>query len=128
VAGTIRIMTEITGKVTAIMHDTNDLEGAVTFWTTLLGLELVHQEGAYAYLSPLSENGPHLAFQEVPEPRLGKNRLHLDIGVTDRSAFEDRVAALGGSVLDDHQEGSFPAWTVMADPEGNEFCVYQISP
>ena len=120
-------MSEITGKVTTIMHDTNDLEGAVSFWTQLLDLTVVHQEGNYAYLSPLSDGGPHLAFQQVPEPRAAKNRLHMDIGVSDRDAFEGRAAALGGVVLHDNQEGSFPAWTVMADAEGNEFCVYQIS-
>ena len=120
-------MAEITGKVSTIMHDTNDLSGAVSFWTQLLDLTIVHQEGNYAYLSPLSEGGPHLAFQLVPETRAAKNRLHLDIGVSDRDAFEDRVAALGGEILSEHQEGSFPAWTVMADPEGNEFCVYQTS-
>jgi predicted enzyme related to lactoylglutathione lyase len=119
-------MPEITGKVTAIMHDTNDLKGTIAFWTSLLDLTVVQEEGSYAYLSPLSDGGPYLAFQEVPEPRASKNRLHMDIGVTDRDGFEDRVAYLGGEVLHDHKEGSFPAWTVMADPEGNEFCVYQI--
>ena len=117
-------MTELTARVSTIMHDTGDLDAAVAFWTELLGLEVVHREGNYAYLSPLAENGPHLAFQQVPEPRPGKNRLHMDIGVSDRDAFEAKVAQLGGSVLSEHQEGSFPPWTVMADPEGNEFCVY----
>ncbi|MDX1691429.1 MAG: VOC family protein, partial [Acidimicrobiia bacterium] len=78
----------------------------------------------YAYLSRLSEDGPHLAFQQVPEPRAGKNRLHLDVRVDDREAFTDFVLGLGGSVVGEHQEGDFPAWTVLADPQGNEFCVY----
>ena len=92
----MRIMADITAKVTTIMHDTSDLDQAVTFWTELLGLSVVHRENTYAYLSPLSEGGPHLAFQEVPESRAAKNRLHLDIGVPDRMAFEDQVASLGG--------------------------------
>lgn len=118
-------MSDLTPTVTTIMHDTSDLDGSVAFWTELLGLEVVHREGAYAYLSKLNGEGPHLAFQQVPEPRPGKNRLHMDIGVSDRDAFEAKVASLGGEVLAEHQEGSFPPWTVMADPEGNEFCVYQ---
>ena len=126
-ATSLLAMAEITGKVTTNMHDTNDLAGVVSFWTQLLDLTVVHQEGNYAYLSSLSEGRPHLAFQVVPEPRTAKNRLHMDIRVSDRDAFENRGASLGGEVLHDHQEGSFPAWTVMADPEGNEFCVYQIS-
>lgn len=62
--------------------------------------------------------GPTLFFQEVPESKTAKNRLHLDLSSRDRLAEVERLASLGASVLagfDDH--------TVMADPEGNEFCV-----
>ena len=112
------------GAVAAVMHDTTDLEGAVAFWTTLLGLDVVHNDGRFAYLSPLSAGGPHLAFQSVPEPRQGKNRLHLDIKVPDRAQFTALVADLGGSEIEEHQLPGFPVWTVMADPQGNEFCIY----
>ena len=113
------------GRVTAVMLDTSDLDRAVAFWTEILGLEVVHRDERYAYLGRLSEPGPHLAFQLVPEARAGKNRLHLDVRVADREAFAERVVALGGSRSHDHQEGEYPSWTVMADPEGNEFCIYQ---
>lgn len=53
---------------------------------------------------------------EVPEPRQGKNRMHLDIEVASAERFE-RLLAIGASVVARH-----PEWTVMADPEGNEFC------
>lgn len=119
-------MAGITGRVTAITLDTNDIAGAVAFWSQLLDLEVLHEVDNFAALAALSEGGPHLAFQLVPEPRTAKNRLHMDIAVSDREAFEDRIAQLGGEVLHDHQEGDLPPWTVMADPEGNEFCVYQI--
>jgi predicted enzyme related to lactoylglutathione lyase len=116
------------GIVTAVMHDTVDLDGAVAFWTVILGLEVVHRDDTYAYLSKLSEGGPHLAFQLVPEAKAAKNRLHLDIKVPDRAAFAERVVGLGGSVIGEHQEGDYPAWTVMADPQGNEFCIYTPKP
>lgn len=113
-----------TGTVTTVMHDTADLPGAVAFWTDVLGLEVVYESENYAYLSKLSPGGPHLAFQQVPEDKIVKNRLHLDIRVDDRDAFAAHVVKLGGQVLGEHQEGDYPPWTIMADPEGNEFCIY----
>ncbi|GAA4897811.1 hypothetical protein LX16_1050 [Stackebrandtia albiflava] len=62
--------------------------------------------------------GPRLWFQAVPEPRRGKNRLHLDLVAADPVAELDRLTALGAGVL-----AELPEWTVLADPEGNEFCL-----
>lgn len=116
------------GVVTTVMHDTADLDGAVAFWTAVLGLEVVHREDAYCYLGRLGgDASPRLAFQQVPEERREKNRLHLDVRVPDRRAFEARVAELGGRVVGEHQEGDFPAWSVCEDPEGNQFCIYERS-
>ncbi len=119
----------MTGVVTTVMHDTTDLERALTFWTAVLGLEVVHREGHFAYLGRLGgEESPRLAFQQVPEERASKNRLHLDIRVPDRVAFGQRVVELGGAIVTDHQEGDFPTWTVCTDPEGNQFCIYEVTP
>ena len=77
--------------------------------------------------------GPRLLFQRVPESKTVKNRVHLDVNVTDRSmdaeerhmrvdAEVERLIALGATKIEDrgaHGE----TWTVMHDPEGNEFCV-----
>lgn len=115
-------------QVTAIMHDTVDLDEAVAFWTEILGLEVVHRDDRYAYLSKLTPEGPHLAFQLVPELKVGKNRLHLDIRVPDREALAARIVEMGGSVVGEHQEGDYPSWTIMADPQGNEFCIYTPKP
>lgn len=113
------------GRVTAVMHDTSDLDATVSFWTRLLGLEVVHRDATYAYLSKLSDGGAHLAFQLVPEPKAAKNRLHLDVRVPDRIEFENLVRSLGGSKLGEQTVEGYPTWSVMADPEGNEFCIYQ---
>lgn len=68
----------------------------------------------------------HLTIQKVPEPKAAKHRVHLDLFVTDRPATVARLEALGATVLraPDGEEGhlGFVA-TVMADPEGGEFCV-----
>jgi predicted enzyme related to lactoylglutathione lyase len=113
--------------VTTVMHDTGDLSGTPAFWQELLGLEVLYRDESYVYLSPMSDGGPHLAFQLVPEVKAGKNRLHLDLRVGDRDAFRSKVIGLGGSVVGEQpgKEGVFPSWTVLADPEGNEFCIYE---
>jgi hypothetical protein len=62
--------------------------------------------------------GPTLFFQEVGEGRTSKNRVHLDIEVSDRKAQVDRLTAQGATVI-----SQFDTWTVLQDPEGNEFCL-----
>lgn len=61
---------------------------------------------------------PRYFFVRVPEQKVVKNRVHLDIRADDQDAEVRRLIGLGASVLDDR-----PGWTTMADPEGNEFCV-----
>jgi Glyoxalase-like domain len=62
--------------------------------------------------------GPTLFFQEVPEPKPAKNRLHLDLSAPDRRAETERLVALGASVFKEYE-----SHTTLLDPEGNEFCV-----
>jgi hypothetical protein len=62
--------------------------------------------------------GPTLFFQEVPGPKAAKNRLHLDIEVADRVAEVERLTANGAKAI-----AGFDTWTVLRDPEGNEFCL-----
>jgi len=77
--------------------------------------------------------GPRLLFLWVPESKVAKNRMHLDLNVTDReSSLEsrttaidkevDRLVELGASKIAEHGSDE-QNWTVMHDPEGNEFCV-----
>ena len=69
--------------------------------------------------------GPNLLFIKVPESKTVKNRLHLDLGPTDRTRDEevDRLTALGATLADDRRNPDGTGWAVMTDPEGNEFCV-----
>lgn len=66
---------------------------------------------------------PPLAFVGVPETKTTKNRVHLDLGCADRPAEVARLLELGASYLAEHGAGEY-RWTVLADPDGNEFCVY----
>lgn len=66
-----------------------------------------------------------LLFIEVPEEKRAKNRLHLDLVPTDRTRDEEieRVLALGATRVDDQRNADGTGWLVLADPEGNEFCI-----
>jgi hypothetical protein len=76
--------------------------------------------------SPLSERGPGLVFVSVPEGKPVKNRLHIDLAPPpdgDQAAEVRRLEALGARRADIGQDPDAISWVVMADPEGNEFCV-----
>ena len=69
--------------------------------------------------------GVGLLFIPVPEPKSVKNRMHLDLEPIDRTRDEevDRIVALGATVYADHRHEDGTGFVVLADPEGNEFCV-----
>jgi predicted enzyme related to lactoylglutathione lyase len=75
-------------------------------------------------LLPNGRPGPKLLLQRVPEAKSVKNRMHLDIDATDIEAEAARLEALGATRVQPdqvHEHGT--SWILMADPEGNEFCV-----
>ncbi len=74
-----------------------------------------------AVLVEASGTVPRLCFQRVPEPKREKNRVHVDLHCDDVEREVERLAALGGRVLD---RPAGRDWVVLADPEGNEFCVF----
>ncbi|MCP2256881.1 Glyoxalase-like domain-containing protein [Streptoalloteichus tenebrarius] len=90
------------------------------FWTRALGASVVGDWGGFLVLGV--EGAPALGLQRVPEPRAGKNRVHLDFAADDREAEVRRLEELGATRVTEHSAPGL-AWTVLADPEGNEFCV-----
>jgi predicted enzyme related to lactoylglutathione lyase len=114
------------GRLGYVQIDCADPALLAGFWSQLLGLEFEPPEGlpsVYVGLPPTAPGGPAICFQRVPEPKSAKNRLHFDVIVDDVDAATDRIARLGGSRLsEDVSEDGF-RWRVMADPEGNEFCL-----
>jgi hypothetical protein len=103
--------------------DCNDLEILATFWSAALHYDrsLPDLEG-YVALEPPAGEGIPLTLQRVPEPKLTKNRLHLDLLVEDVEAEVNRLLRLGARRLEDHVDYG-THWSVLADPESNEFCV-----
>ena len=116
-------MTDSRMRVNALIVDAADPVRLAAFWSELLGRPVVGRTGPYVWLQ--RENGLGLGFQETDEPKSGKNRMHVDISSSDPAAEQQRVEALGGRRLEQYADGGF---LVMADPEGNEFCIIPEGP
>ncbi|HWD78713.1 MAG TPA: VOC family protein [Kribbella sp.] len=103
--------------------DCTDLEAAAAFWSAALHYRRT-PTGAEGYvaLAPPAGDGIPVTLQRVPEPKLTKNRLHLDLLVEDVEAEVSRLVHLGADRLEQHSEYG-TTWWVLADPESNEFCV-----
>ena len=109
--------------VNSVVINVRDYERQKAFWGAVLGVE-VAQEFApwFLWFAPQHDGGISVALQTVAEPTEGTRRLHLDTTVPDIEAAKQRILELGGRHLADREMGGFH-WTVMADPEGNEFCL-----
>ncbi|MFI0151549.1 VOC family protein [Streptomyces lydicus] len=116
-------MTASPMRINALIIDATDPEGLAAFWSELLGRPVMGRTGPYVWLR--RENGLGLGFQQTAEPNSGKNRMHFDITSADPAAEQQRVEALGGRRLEQYADGGF---LVMADPEGNEFCILPEGP
>ena len=111
-------------RVSEVVVDCADHGRVVDFWAAALGYERRPVNEQYvALVPPAREPGrPPLLFQKVPEPKAGKNRVHLDFTALVMADEVARLVGLGASVIAERSHGDF-RWTVLADPEGNEFCV-----
>lgn len=109
--------------VSSVVINTTDVDRLVEFWSRLLDVEIAHSiPPFFTWLKPQHEGGISVAVQSVPDPTPGRRRLHLDTHVDDMEGAVARILDLGGSHVEDHEVGGF-AWKVMADPDGNEFCI-----
>jgi predicted enzyme related to lactoylglutathione lyase len=116
-------MAERVAAVASVVINVIDIEREKQFWSALLGAEVSREvPGFFAWLAPQHEGGISVALQTVPDPTPGRNRLHIDTLVPDLDAAQARIVELGGSHLEDHEVSGL-RWRVMADPEGNEFCI-----
>ena len=99
------------------------------WWAEFLGWRITFEEDDQVVLEPPEgspEDGvsPDLLFLRVPEGKQGKNRIHLDLRPSDQAVEVARAEALGARRIDIGQSGAV-SWVVMADPEGNEFCILE---
>ncbi|HEY8684798.1 MAG TPA: VOC family protein [Chloroflexota bacterium] len=108
--------------VANVVFDCADHARLAQFWSQVTGYVLDGMGDDWAALHDPRGVGPRLLFYRVPESKTVKNRVHLDISVADRAAAEEQFQALGGRRME-AVSGFGLTWTVMADPEGNEFCI-----
>lgn len=110
----------------AIVIDAADPDVLLDFWVGATGYVPHGAAGPYrSAIPPAGEHGPKLVFQQVDDPQTPtKNRLHLDIVVGDEiSAETERLLGLGATRVTELIEEVGTSWVVLADPEGNEFCL-----
>jgi hypothetical protein len=127
----------MTSRLTEISLDCHNPDLLATFWTGVLGWVVLHREPGLVEIGPAGRDdaellaavrsgpvAPTIFLAQVPEEKVVKNRVHFDVSPVDRSQDDEveRILALGATQADVGQTGE-ESWTVLADPEGNEFCV-----
>ncbi|MDR3084269.1 MAG: hypothetical protein LBV60_25715, partial [Streptomyces sp.] len=114
----------VTARIGNIAFDCDNVLQLATFWSAVLGRAV--DNGSSEYFASIGgadaeRREPAWYFNKVPESKHAKNRVHLDLVDPDPSAV-DELVRLGGTVVGKHQIPG-QRWTVMQDPEGNEFCI-----
>jgi predicted enzyme related to lactoylglutathione lyase len=110
-----------------IVIDCSDLGRSADFWSGVLGYALEGAAvGTYQGLIPADGEGVEVLLQRVPDRKRDKNRLHLDLRTPDLESEVSRVLGLGAVQLTGEPVSEFGwRWHILADPDGNEFCVIQ---
>ena len=111
-------------RLFAVTIDCASPRALAPFWCEALGYRVRGEFDEFVMLVSKDEaDQPVVFLQRVPEPKAAKNRVHLDLRASDPVAEAERLCGLGATRLTDLREQDGFAWLVMADPEGNEFCI-----
>jgi predicted enzyme related to lactoylglutathione lyase len=114
-------------RFTELVIDCHDHRRVGEFWAAVLGYEVTDTsdgpDDCYVELTGPPGSGPTVLVVRTPDEKVTKNRVHIDVNATDRDqdAEVERILALGASRVDIGQGEQ--SWIVLADPDGNEFCV-----
>ena len=127
----------MTVTIASVTFDCADALAVGQFWSAALGRPLdpkassdfatigfAGRRNSVGWAPSERDDGPTWMFIRVPEPKTAKNRMHVDLAAADREAEVARLVELGAKRVTDMDEWGYQ-WTVMQDPEGNEFCVAQ---
>ncbi|ROO61697.1 putative enzyme related to lactoylglutathione lyase [Micromonospora sp. Llam0] len=104
-----------------LVVDAHDPARLARWWAQALGYQIVHEAPDEVEIRRAPDQLPGLIFVPVPESKQLKNRLHIDLRPTDQAAEVERLVDMGARRVDIDQGDV--TWMVLADPEGNEFCV-----
>ncbi|MFJ8076086.1 VOC family protein [Streptomyces sp. NPDC096176] len=105
-----------------IAIDCHDAKTLARFWAEVLDWHVVYEDPEEIVIGADASTLPGIVFLTVPEHKTVKNRLHLDLTPDDQDAEVKRIIGLGARRADVGQ-GEDVTWVLLADPEGNEFCV-----
>ncbi|MGC4111286.1 MAG: VOC family protein [Nocardioides sp.] len=107
--------------------DCSDVARSAQFWTEALGyVDAGGGSTRYCTLLPVDGEGVEILLQRVPDAKVAKTRVHLDLRTPDLDAELARVVGLGARVVSSEPFSEFGwTWHVLVDPDGNEFCVIQ---
>jgi predicted enzyme related to lactoylglutathione lyase len=105
-----------------IVIDAHDPSALARFWAAVLGHDILDEDDEVAIVGADDRSYPGLCFLAVPDTKVTKNRLHIDLDPDDHDAEVERLLGLGAVRVDVGQAPDV-TWEVLADPEGNEFCV-----
>lgn len=117
-------MWNVTSRTAAIAIDAIRPQVVADFWCAALGWEVIEVDAGFISIAPADGTWPTIDICAVPEAKTIKNRLHLDLRADGCSTAEElhRLLDLGAQRVDIGQ-GPDVSWVVLADPEGNEFCL-----
>jgi predicted enzyme related to lactoylglutathione lyase len=116
-------------RIQCITIDAHDLKKVATFWAAALDWKITFEDENEISLELLDESPevgriPDILFIKVPDDKVVKNRLHFDLRPQDQATEVSRLESLGAKKIEIGQSDyDGTTWVVMADPEGNEFCV-----
>lgn len=110
------------GKLSEVVIDCHDCGRLARFWAAVLGGTPVRESSDWVALTG-SGGSTTVSFQQVPEAKAGKNRVHLDVLVADLEAAAARCVELGATRISERRGDALGDFIVLCDPEGNEFCV-----
>ncbi|WEH42420.1 VOC family protein [Streptomyces sp. AM 2-1-1] len=105
-----------------LVVDAHDMSSLARFWCGVLDWKVVYEDENEVTIGADARALPGLCFVSVPDSKTVKNRLHIDLSPDDQAAEVERIVALGATRADVGQTDDV-GWVVLADPEGNEFCV-----
>lgn len=111
-------------KIGSVVIDCDNPPALVPFWTAALGYECSSEGEEFLWLVDPNGEGIRVALQKTDGPKMGKNRVHIDLYTEDLNAELVRLQSLGATILRSHEMEGF-RWSILQDPAGNEFCVAQ---